>query len=153
MKGGSFRSKPSKTHIIWTRESRNENAKKRFDEAHFEKWAGHYGFDFENETRVDHDRGDEPREQYRCVFTWETVDGETLELGDEEWTLGQQKTPRTFVEIDAMGIARVRGWTSEAVLNVVQMRHDGPVLLVETAGEERKRIDGRELATHPRDQA
>lgn len=153
MKGGSFRSKPSKAHIIWTRESRNGSAKKRLDEEHFEKWADHFGFDFENETRVDHDRGDEPREQYRCVFTWETVEGETLELGDEEWTLGQQETPRTFIEVDGKGIARVRGWTSEAILNVVQMRHDGPALLIETADGGRKRLDGREFATHPRDRA
>jgi len=38
--------------------------------------------------------------QYRCVFTWGQVSDETIEFGDEEWSLGDRKrlNGRTFVE-------------------------------------------------------
>jgi hypothetical protein len=147
---GSFRGKPSKSHIIWTRETRNGATNKRFDYEHFEKWTEHCGFDFDTTTRVDHDRADEPRMQYRCVFNWGNVSEETIEFGDEEWSLGNQKTPRTFVEIDSEGLARLKGWNFETVLDITEMRHKGPELLIKTAGGDKKRLNGRKFVEHPR---
>lgn len=151
MRKRSFRGKPSKSHIIWARETRDGVGKKLFDSVHFEKWVKHCGFDFETEVRVDHDRGGEPREQYRCVFTWGETEGETIELGEEEWTMGRQKTPRTFIEIDSEGKARVKGWRFETTVDIVQMRHKGPELLIETADGDRKRLNARKFLTHPRE--
>ena len=148
---GSFRGKPSNSHIVWVRETRNGAARKRFDHDHFEKWATHCGFDFDTATRVDHDRSDEPRKQYRCVFTWGEMGGETIEFGGEEWSLGEQKTPRTFIEIDAEGLARVKGWEFETVIDVVEMRHKGPELLIRTASGGQKRLNARKFLENPRE--
>jgi hypothetical protein len=147
----SFRGKPSNSHIVWTRETRNGARRKRFDYERFEKWANHHGFDFERATRVDHDRSDKPRRQHRCVFNWGKMSGETIEFGDEEWSLGEQRTPRTFIEVDTSGAGRVKGWQFETVFDVAQMRHDGPKLLIETADGETKQLDGGKFATHPRE--
>ncbi len=153
MKKRGFRGKPSPAHVVWMRGAGDGNAgTKRFDNDHLEKWAIHCGFDFEREQRVDHERSDEPRTQHRVVFTWGTTDGETIQLGDEEWSMGTQKTPRTFVEIDEAGQARVKGWTFEEVLDVVEMRHKGPNLLIKTAGGEKKRLNARKFVTDPREQ-
>ena len=146
----SFRGKPSKTHIIWTRETRDGSGNKRFDHTHFEKWATHCGFDFETTTRVDHERSDDPRKQYRCVFRWGQSDTETIEMGGEEWSMGSQRTPRTFVEIDEAGLARIKGWTFDAVLDVAMLRHKGPELFLETADGEKKRLNARRFVEHPR---
>ena len=151
MTGASFRGKPSKSHIIWTRETRDGVRRTRFDSDHFEKWATHCGFDFETATRVDHERSDDPRTQYRCVFKWGTLSSETIEFGDEEWSLGEQRTPRTVIEIDATGAVRVKGWEFETVLDVIEMRHKGPELLLKTAAGENKRLNGRKFVTHPRE--
>lgn len=151
MTNGSFRGKPSKSHIIWTRETRNGATNKQFDHAHFEKWVDHCGFDFQQATRVDHDRADEPRTQYRCVFKWGRMEGETMELGDEEWSLGTQKTPRTFIELDDEGLARVKGWSFETVMNVTDMRHKGPELLIVTASGDKKRLNGRKFVEDSRE--
>lgn len=150
MTDGSFRGKPSKAHIVWTRETRKGTCRKRFDHDHFKRWATRYGFDFETETRVDHDRSDDPRTQYRCVFSWGNMSGDTIEFDDQEWSLGEQRTPRTFIEVDASAGVRIKGWEFESVLEVVEMRHDGPDLLIETADGEKKRVDGRKFVTHPR---
>lgn len=150
MTNASFGGRPSKSHIIWTRETRNGATKKRFDNDRFEKWATHCGFDFETATRVDHERAEEPREQYRCVFKWGKIDTETIELGDESWSLGEQKTPRTFIEIDDAGMARVKGWNFETVMDVKKMRHKGPELLIETADSDQKRLNGRKFVKNPR---
>lgn len=150
MTDGEFRGKPSKSHIIWERETRKGVTKKRFDSDHFRKWARHCGFDFETTTRVDHDRADEPRDQFRVVFKWGTTDGEQIEFGDEAWEFGEQKTPRTFIEVDEAGLARVKGWRFERVLDITMMRHKGPELLIETATGEKKRLNGRKFVTHPR---
>lgn len=149
MKNGSFRGKPSKRHVIWVNETRDGNTMKRLDHEHFEKWTHHYGFEFETEKRVDHDRGEEPRTQYQCVFSWERMDGESIELGEEEWSFGEQKTPRTFVEIDEKGLVRVRGWSFETILNVVEMQHDGPVLKIKAADGATERFDARKLSQKP----
>jgi hypothetical protein len=151
VKNGSFRGKPSRSYIVWTRKTRDGAGKKRIDQEHFERWANHFGFDFESEMRVDHGRAEEPRQQYRCVFAWGETEGETIRLGDEEWSMGRQKTPRTFVEIDGAGLARVKSWEFETTVDVVGMRHDGPELLVETAAGEQKRLDARRFVTPPRE--
>lgn len=145
--GSTFRGKPSKSHIIWIRKTRDGAKTKRFDKERFEKWTEHTGFDFDTTTRVDHQRGDEPRKQFRCVFNWTTTAGESIEVDGEEWELGSQKTPRTFIEVDEKGEARVKGWTHESIYDVAEMKHDGPELLIKTADEEKKRLDGREYAT------
>lgn len=153
MKNGGFRSKPTPAHIIWVRGGgRGSGGKKRFDDAHFEKWASHCGFDFERETMVDHERADEPRTQHRVVFTWGTSDEETISLGDEEWSMGSQRTPRTFIEVDEAGLARVKGWSFERVIDVVEMRHKGPELLIEDASGEKKRLNARKFVGDPREQ-
>lgn len=153
MKSGGFRSKPTPTHIIWVRGgARESGGKKRFDDRHFEKWANHVGLDFERETLVDHERADEPRMQHRVVFTWGQTDPETISLGEDEWSLGTQKTPRTFIEVDEAGLARIKGWSFETVLDVVDMRHKGPELLIETAEGEKKRLNGRKFVADPRAQ-
>lgn len=152
MKKSGFRGKPTPTHIIWVRGQSRKNVKekKRFDHDHFRKWAKHLGLDFETATRVDHDRGEEPRKQYRCVFKWGKMESETIELGDEEWSMGKQKTPRTFIEIDEAAWARVKGWTFEEYFDVIEMKHKGPELLIRTADGEKKRLNGRKFVKHPR---
>jgi hypothetical protein len=153
MKSGGFRSKPSPAHIVWTSGGGRESAGKiRFDHEHFEKWASHCGFEFETDSRVDHDRAEEPRNQYRCVFAWGETAGETIEMGDEQWSLGTQTTPRTFIEIDEKAEARVKGWSFETLFDVVEMRHKGPELLIRTASGDRKRLNGRKFLTDPRSQ-
>ena len=147
-----FRGKPSRSHIIWTHGGpRDGTGKTRFDTRGFERWADHLGLDFETTTRVDHDRGDEPREQYRCVYAWGETGGETLEMEGEQWDLGSQRAPRTFIEIDETTKARIKGWGFETVLDVVEMRYDGPDLFITSAGGDKKRLEGRALATHPSD--
>ena len=146
----SFRGKPSKSHIIWKRTTRDGVETRRFDENHFEKWANHCGFDFETATRVDHDRAEEPRKQYRVVFRWGKIESDTIEFGDEEWSLGSQKTPRTFIEVDSEGHARVKGWEFEAVVEIREMRHKGPELLIKTENNGAKRLNGRKFVEHPR---
>ncbi|MHB9286169.1 hypothetical protein ACKVMT_03915 [Halobacteriales archaeon Cl-PHB] len=146
----SFRGKPSETHIIWTRETRDGAGNKRFDHNHFRKWAEHCGFDFETTTRVDHERAEEARQQYRCVFRWGKTDTETIEMGDEAWAMGSQRTPRTFVEIDEAGVARIQGWTFDVVLDVVMLRHKGPELFLESVDGEKKRLNARQFVQSPR---
>jgi len=149
VRDSGFRGKPSETHIVWTRETRNGKVTKRFDEKHFQRWADRCGFDFERGKRVDHGRGDEPRAQFRCVFSWGEMDGETIELGEQEWSLGSQKTPATFLEVDEKGLARVKGWDAEVVCDVVQLYHKGPDLFLETADGERKRLNTRKFVSDP----
>jgi hypothetical protein len=78
--GRNFRGKPSESHIVWTRETRQCAARKWFDSDRFERWADHYGFDLEREKRVDHDRAAEKRKQYRCAFAWTSTASERIEF-------------------------------------------------------------------------
>lgn len=149
MPSRNFRGKPSDSHIIWSRETRNGVARKRFDSDRLEQWAGHFGFDLEREKRVDHDRGADKRTQYQCVFAWTSTGGESIEFGDEEWELGNQRTPRTFIEIDDEGIARVKSWDDEFIVDIKTMAHKGPVLLVQTSDGDTLKIDGEQFATRP----
>lgn len=144
MKSPSIGRKPSKQHILWT--TGGEGNMKRFHESYLRKWCRHFDFDFESYTRVDHDRGDESRRQYQCVFSYGEGAGDSFEFGDEEWTIEADRVPRTFVEIDEEGMMRVRGWSTERILDVVELHHRGPELLVQAAGEDnRLHLDAREL--------
>jgi hypothetical protein len=141
--GRNFRGKPSDAHIIWTRAAAK---RRRFDTDRFEQWASHYGFTVEREQRVDHERGAEKRTQYRCVFSWTSTDGERIEFGDEEWELGTQKTPETFVEIDSKAMARIKDWDREYIVKIDTMVHDGDKLLIETADGETHQLQSEKLA-------
>lgn len=144
-----FRDRPSKRHIIWTRRTRDGVTKKRFDNEHFEKWSSHCGLDFETTRRTDHDRAEESRVQFRVVFSWGQSESQSFEFGEEEWELAGQETPRTFIEIDEEGVARIQGWESETLCDIVEMRFEGPALRIKTAEEETKRVDARKLTEKP----
>ncbi|MBV0903390.1 hypothetical protein [Haloarcula salina] len=145
---GIFGSKPSDAHVIW-RSGRNNDGKKKFDFEYLELWAAHFGVDFEQWTRVDHDRGDEPREQFACVFRWSKTGGQELSVGDEEWTMGTQRKPRTFLEIDEEGMVRLRGWSTEATLDVDELVLQKTVLKLRTADGTVKKLDVRKLSKRP----
>jgi len=66
-------------------------------------------------------------------------------MGDTTWELGGTETPRTFVEMDETGTARLRSWRSEVVFDVRELWIDGPVLRIRTADHGKKRLDTREL--------
>ena len=146
MKIGSFRGRPSKTHLLWSRKAASGSASKRFDDKLFRKWTEHHGFDFDKQMRIDHDRADESRTQFRCVFAWGRRKGKEVEIGDREVKLGSQKAPKTFIEIDEAGLARVKAGSVEEVYNIVEMRYDGAALLIKTASGEKKKVDGKKLS-------
>jgi hypothetical protein len=130
MKAPTFGGKPSETHLIWRQSGTGE---KRFDEDALRKWCDAHGVDFEQSKRVDHDRGDQPRQQHRLVFAWAEAASESFAVGDDEWEIETQKTPRTFVEIDSLGESRVKSWDSEHVLDIEELWYDGSALVFEAA--------------------
>lgn len=131
----SISRKPSQTHFLW--ESGAGGETKRFDADYFRKWCRHLGYDFETYTRVDHDRGDDPRTQYQCVFSTQTGAGDSFEMGGEEWDIQTEEVPQTFVEIDEEGLMRVSGWSTAETLDVTELWHDGTDLLVRAAGRDK----------------
>jgi len=143
--GGAFGKKPSDSHVIWTNRSGEGKGKKKFDFEYLELWAAHFGVDFETRTRVDHARSDDPRAQYVVIFEWEELDVETIELGDREWSMGQQRTPRTFIEIDSRGEGRIKSWSSEVVVDFRELWLDGPAVKMQTSEHGKKAIDARKL--------
>lgn len=153
MTKSTFRGKPSRTHIIWMRGNRGSGSgQKRFDTDYFEKWADHCGFEYQTNERVDHERADRPRAQHRVVFAWGQTKAETIEMDGEEWNLGTQKTPRTFIEIDEEGAARIKGWEFETVVDIQEMKHKGPTLLVATGDGAKKRLNTRKFMSEKRRQ-
>ncbi|MFB6179197.1 MAG: hypothetical protein ABEI77_05680 [Halorientalis sp.] len=129
---------------MWTPDP--ETGVKRFDEAYLRNWCQHFGFDFERYSRVDHDRGDESRTQYQCVFSYQKNNSESIEIDGERWSIGTEKMPRTFVEIDEEGLLRVQGWSTERILDVEALWHDGTKLMIEAANNESPlRIDAADL--------
>ena len=143
MKAPTFGGKPSETHVIWRQSGAGE---KRFDEDALRQWCSNYDVDYETSRRVDHDRGSDPRLQHRLVFAWADQATESFAVGDDEWEIETQKTPRTFVEIDSKGRARIKSWESEHVVDVGELWHDGPGLVFETAEtDSAKRLDARKL--------
>lgn len=147
MEAPTFGGKPSDAHVIWRGSGGNV---KRFDEGLLRRWCSKYGVDYESSKRVDHDRGSDPRQQHRIVFAWDDSASESFAVGDDEWEIQTQKTPRTFVEIDSEGEARIRGWNSERVLDVHELRVDGASLVLEAAElPGKKRLAVETLARPP----
>jgi len=143
---GAFGRKPSDSHVVWTSGGpRDERGTKRFDFEYLELWAAQFGIDYESRTRVDHERADEPREQHACIFEWAKSDGQTIELDGEQWTMGEKRTPRTFVEIDDAGVARLKGWQKEMTFDVLECWLDGTAMLFKTSDQGNKKVDGRKL--------
>lgn len=144
MKSPSIGRKPSPRHIVW--KSGKDDQKKRFHESLLKKWCRKFAIDFENYIRVDHERSDEPRAQYQCVFSYQSGAGESFDMGDEEWTIQAAETPRTFVEIDEAGAMRIQGWSVERIVDVEELWYDGSQLVVKPDGEDRKlTIDATDL--------
>lgn len=146
MKIGSFRGRPTKKHLLWVQETRDGTTTKRFDDERFRKWVDHCGFDYDKSIRTDHERAEESRTQFRCVFRWGRMKSEEVELGDESWNLGNQRTPLAFIEIDEEGLTRVKAGDTEEIVDLVDLRYDGPTLYVETASDRKMKLDGRTLA-------
>ncbi|WP_276272325.1 hypothetical protein [Haloarcula litorea] len=146
--GGFFDSKPSDAHVVW-RSGRGDGGKKKFDFEYLELWAAHFGVDYEEWERVDHERGDEPRVQRVCVFRWGEAGGQEISLGGESWTMGAEERPRTFLEIDEAGLVRLKGWTAETTLDVDELVLDGTTLRLRTASGARKTLDLATLASKP----
>jgi len=140
--------RPSETHIIWSRETRDGVTRKQFDSDQFEEWAKQYGVAFEREERVDHERAMDERTQYRCVFA-RSSDNEQSPLAERAWQPGEGEAPRTFIEIDSEGVARVQGWDNQAIVDITALLQRGSRLLVRTADDETMPIDARALAEPP----
>ena len=146
--GSIFGSKPSDEHVIW-RSGRDGDGKKKFDFQYLELWAAHFGANYEEWSRTDHDRGDTPRDQFAVVFHWSAGGGQEISLGETSWTMGSNEVPRTFLEIDEEGMARLRGWTSEAILDVDELVLEGTTFKLRTSDGETKSLDVRKLANRP----
>jgi hypothetical protein len=147
MEAPTFGGKPSDAHVIWRGSG---GSVKRFDEELLRRWSSTHALDFESDRRVDHDRGSDPRTQYQVVFAWGDGASESFSVGDDEWEIRTQETPRTFFEVDSEGVARVRGWDSQALLDVHELRVDGSSLVVEAAElDGTKRLDARKLRSEP----
>ena len=145
---GIFGSKPSDAHIIW-RTGRDQDGKKRFDFEYLELWAAHFGVDYEEWTRTDHRRSDDSRAQHALIFHYSETGGQEVSLGDREWKMGSQKRPRTFIEIDETGVARMRSWSSEVILDIAELVADGTTFKLRTMDDEAKKLDVRHLAKRP----
>jgi len=146
--GSVFGSKPSDSHIIW-RNGRDDGGIKRFDFEYLELWAAHFGVEYAEWERVDHDRGDEPRAQHVCVFTRAKSGGKEVSLDGETWAMGGTEKPRTFLEIDDAGMLRLRGWTTKRIIDVDELVVDGPRIRLRTADGETKSLDARKLCSRP----
>jgi len=146
--GNLFGSKPSDAHVVW-RSGRDDDGKKRFDFEYLKLWAAHFGAEYEEWERVDHERAAEPRVQHVCVFSRTKSGGSDVSLGDESWRMGTVEKPRTFVEIDEGGLLRLQGWSTEETLDVDELVIDGTTLKLRTADGATKSVDTRKLATRP----
>ncbi len=100
--GSVFGSKPSEAHVIW-RSGRNNDGKKKFDFEYLELWAAHFGVDFEQWTRVDHDRADEPREHFACVFRWSKSGGRSSPSATRV-DVGSQRARTVYVNRRGRGV-------------------------------------------------
>jgi len=146
--GGIFGSKPSDAHVIW-RSGRDNDGQKRFDFEYLELWAAHFGADYQEWERVDHDRAEEKRRQHVCVFTRTKSGGTEVSLSGESWTMAATERPRTFVEIDEAGALRLQGWAVETTLDVAELVVDGLTFKLRTVDGETKSLDTRRLARRP----
>jgi len=150
MEPPTFRGKPSEDHVLWRRSGAGENVPKRFDEDRLRAWVSSLGIDYESDKRVDHDRADEPREQHRVVFAWADAETESFGMGDDEWEIETQETPRTFLEIDERGEARLKTWTDEYVFEIQELKLDGSAFVFHAADlDSAKKLDAQKLMTEP----
>lgn len=139
MRQPAFGGHPSETHVLW-RDNGDEGGK-RFDETRLRAWCEKYDLDFETDVRVDHDRGDERRQQYLIVVTWSGGESESFDVDGESWDIQTQETPETFVEIDDEGIARVAAGETERIVDLQELWTDGPTLCFHAAGaDDAKRL-------------
>ena len=84
------------------------------------------------------------------MFTWTSEEGESFDMGDEEWDISTGKTPRMFLEIDDAGEARLKSWSSERVLDIEELWLDGEALVFDADGlDGAKRLDTRTLRERP----
>jgi hypothetical protein len=146
--GSFFNSKPTDAHVIW-RSGRDSDGKKKFDFEYLRLWAAHFGVEYKQWERVDHERADEPRTQHVCVFRRATTDENELSLDGESWSMGTVKKPRTFVEIDEAGVIRLRSWSHKNIYDAEEFFIDSTVFKLKTANGEKKAIDTRKLANRP----
>jgi len=146
--GSFFGSKPSEAHVIW-RSGRDNDGKKRFDFEYLELWAAHFGADYEEWERVDHERSEEPRVQHVCVFARTKSGGEEVSLGGKSWNMAAVEKPRTFIEVDGAGLLRLQGWSTAATLDVDELVIDGTTLKIRSADGSTNSIETRKLATRP----
>jgi hypothetical protein len=143
MKAPTFRGKPSDVHVIWRQSGDGE---KRFAQDDLRRWSAANNVDYETSKRVDHERGSTPRLQHRLVFAWGQGSNESFEVGDEEWDIETGKTPKTFIEIDSKGQARIKSWEGEQVLEVAELWYDGSALVFRTPeSEEARRLEAEKL--------
>jgi hypothetical protein len=137
MKPPSGRSeKPSQTHIVWIEGEGDPEESRRFHEGELRRWAARYTREYETLTRIDRERGDEPREQYRCTFDWKEGESESFSMDEKSWSIGADRVPVSFFEIDAAGQARVSECGTDYVLDVAELAHHGPRLMFREVGVE-----------------
>jgi len=132
MQPPGFGGKPSPSHVLWRPDG---GGPVRFDESRVRQWCQAHGVDYETDERVDHERGDVPRTQRRLVFAWEESASESFSMGEDDWTLTTGRTPRTFVEIDETGTARVRGWDATHILVLTAVWTEGAALRLRARNE------------------
>ena len=139
MRSPAFGGHPSDTHVLW--EDGGGNGGKRFDEDRLQAWCQRHGLEYETDQRVDHDRGEDLREQYRIVFAWSSGESESFDVDGEEWDITTQETPETFLEIDSEGMARVSARGTEQILDLQELWTDGPALCFRSASmDDTKRL-------------
>jgi hypothetical protein len=124
-------SKPSPAHIIW-QEKTNTGKKKHFDFQQLRFWAAQFSLSYTERRRVDGERAAAPRDQHVIIFAEEEPYTEAISVGEETWSLAPQSTPRTFLEIDEAGAARVQGWEKSMCYNIVELIVDGPSVVYRT---------------------
>jgi hypothetical protein len=144
---GFFDSKPSEAHVVW--QSGPDDGTTKFDFEYLELWAAHFGVEYKEWDRVDHERGDESRKQHVCVFARTKTGGNEVSLDGETWTMGATEKPRTFIEIDTEGMLRLQGWTTERIVDLDELVIDGTTLKLRTATGDTKSLDTSRLASRP----
>jgi len=71
-------------------------------------------------------------------------------VGGDEWEIATQETPRTFLEIDEAGEARLKSWTDEYVFDLDELWADGAAVAFRATGiDGAKRLDSRKLTGPP----
>lgn len=145
MERRSIKKKPSKAHIVWTPDP--DRDLKRFDERHMRKWCNYLGADFEKYSRVDHDRGEDSRTQYQCVFTYQKDGRKAVNVGGKQLTMKTSEIPDTFIELDEEGVMRIQGKSKAQILDVQEFWHKGRVIFVRAKNRDKGlKLDVGDLA-------